>query len=204
MRPVSDNTRTAGAIVYTFLTLRSASPISVDNSNRFASFSQFRRRRGAFSLRAVFPVTGDVLKISAVESRDEEFGRVGNIRPNSALGDLCEDVNSLQSSAWPCGGCQQTAPAHPDCQVREDTDITRLIPGSNPSPDTRISIARSTSACANAAGATDRRLRSCTPPSATASRPGRCITTPVADGGSRALPRRGREDARNPPWQISS
>jgi hypothetical protein len=61
-----DNTRTAGAVVYTFYDASgNALPaISVDNSADFARFFAESDVGGAFVLRAVFPVTGDASRIS--------------------------------------------------------------------------------------------------------------------------------------------
>ena len=64
-----DNTRTAGAIVYTFYDAVGAAlpPIAVENSADFAAFFAASDTGGAFALRAVFPVTGDTSKIAAFE-----------------------------------------------------------------------------------------------------------------------------------------
>ncbi len=63
-----DNTRTAGAIVYTFYDTSGAPlpPIVVDNTAEFASFFA-ASEGGTFQLHAVFPVTGDASKIAAFQ-----------------------------------------------------------------------------------------------------------------------------------------
>jgi hypothetical protein len=60
-----DNTRTAGAIVYTFYdAVGNALPaISVDNSAEFARYFAESGVGGAFLLRAIFPVSGDASQI---------------------------------------------------------------------------------------------------------------------------------------------
>ena len=61
-----DNTRTVGAVVYTFYdAVGNALPaLSVDNSADFARFFAESDAGGAFVLRAIFPVTGDAARIS--------------------------------------------------------------------------------------------------------------------------------------------
>ncbi len=64
-----DNTRTAGAIVYTFYDAAGIAlpPIPADNTADFARFFAVSDGGGAFLLRSVFPVTGDPSKIAAFE-----------------------------------------------------------------------------------------------------------------------------------------
>jgi hypothetical protein len=61
-----DNTRTAGAVVYTFYDASGVPlpSIAVDNAADFASYFAGSDAGGAFALRAVFPVTGDASKIA--------------------------------------------------------------------------------------------------------------------------------------------
>jgi hypothetical protein len=66
-----DNTRTAGKISYTFFDA-SGSPvppgaIEIDSTADFADYFQKSEAGGAFLLRSIFPVTGDVSKIAAFE-----------------------------------------------------------------------------------------------------------------------------------------
>ncbi len=65
-----DNTRTAGAIVYTFFDAAGLplATIATDNSADFKTFFAASDAGGAFALRAVFPVTGDASKITAFEA----------------------------------------------------------------------------------------------------------------------------------------
>ena len=60
-----DNTRSAGPIVFTFYDTagNALAPVSVDYTADFASFFAGSDQGGAFVLRSVFPVTGDVSKI---------------------------------------------------------------------------------------------------------------------------------------------
>jgi hypothetical protein len=66
-----DNTRTAGPVTYTFFDA-AGSPIppgaiQVDNTADFAAYFATSDTAGAFGLRAVFPVTGDLTRIAAFE-----------------------------------------------------------------------------------------------------------------------------------------
>lgn len=66
-----DNTRTAGKIGYSFFDASgNAIPpgvIEMDSTGVFAAFFQNSEAGGAFALRSIFPVTGDVSKIAAFE-----------------------------------------------------------------------------------------------------------------------------------------
>jgi hypothetical protein len=66
-----DNTRTAGPVTYTFFDASGApippGAIALDSSAVFAAYFGTSDAAGAFQLRAVFPVTGDVSRISAFE-----------------------------------------------------------------------------------------------------------------------------------------
>jgi hypothetical protein len=66
-----DNVRTAGPVTYTFFdaagTPIAPGPIPVDSTPDFAAYFASSDAAGAFLLRAVFPVTGDLTRIAAFE-----------------------------------------------------------------------------------------------------------------------------------------
>jgi hypothetical protein len=70
-----DNTRTAGKIVYSFFDASgnriAPGAIEMDNTAGFAAYFQQSESGGAFVLRSIFPVTGDVFVIAAFEVRVE-------------------------------------------------------------------------------------------------------------------------------------
>jgi hypothetical protein len=65
-----DNTRTAGALTFTFFDINGnelVAPIQADGSSDFAAYFQ-NSAGGTFELKAVFPVTGDTSQIAAFQA----------------------------------------------------------------------------------------------------------------------------------------
>ena len=86
-----DNTRTAGKIGYSFFDASGNTippgVIEMDSTAVFAAFFQNSESGGAFALRSIFPVTGDVSKIAAFEVKISNSIGDGDDSADEVLGD---------------------------------------------------------------------------------------------------------------------